>query len=74
MLHMYLYLTIHLPDRLSRSWRRRGEEGQATAEYALILLTVAAVATALFTWVTRTDPLEALFNVVLGKLLGWAKK
>jgi hypothetical protein len=41
------------------------EEGQATAEYALVIVAAAAVAGALIVWATRTGALAALFDAVV---------
>ena len=46
------------------------ERGQTTAEYALVILGAAAVATALITWASSSNAIKGLFNDVVGKLLG----
>ena len=51
------------------SARRRGERGQATAEYALVLLGVAVVALALGSWASGTNLIGRLFDAVLDSLL-----
>jgi Flp pilus assembly pilin Flp len=48
----------------------RGERGQATAEYALVLLGAAAVALLLVAWATDTDAIGRLLDGVLDKILG----
>ncbi len=48
---------------------RRDQRGQSTVEYALILLGAAAVALAVVAWVTRTDLIGRLFDVVVGSIL-----
>lgn len=48
---------------------RRGQRGQSTVEYALILLGAAAVALVLVAWVTRTDLIGRLFDSVVGRIL-----
>ncbi len=48
---------------------RRGERGQGTVEYALILLGAAAVALAVVAWVARTDLVGRLFDTVVGRIL-----
>lgn len=50
--------------------RLRPEGGQTTAEYALVILGAAAVATALITWASKSDAIKGLFNDVVGKILG----
>ncbi len=47
---------------------RFGETGQATAEYALVLVAAAAVALALIVWATSTDLLPAYFEAVMRKV------
>lgn len=50
--------------------RARGERGQTTAEYALVILGAAAVATALITWASQSDAISGLFDSIVSKLLG----
>ena len=46
----------------------RQEEGQATAEYALVVVAAAAVAGALIFWATNTGALAALFDAVIDRV------
>jgi Flp pilus assembly pilin Flp len=46
----------------------RQESGQATAEYALVIVAAAAVAFALIVWATNTDALSGLFDAVLARV------
>ena len=46
------------------------EEGQTTAEYALVILGAAALATLLITWATKSHAITKLFDTVIGKVLG----
>ncbi len=48
------------------------EDGQATAEYALVLIAAAAVALALIAWATSTDLLPAFFTSVIEKVMSVA--
>lgn len=62
-------------NAMRRRWsdlvgRRGRERGQTTAEYALVILGAAAVATALITWASSSNAIKGLFNDVVGKLLG----
>ncbi|HZJ27171.1 MAG TPA: DUF4244 domain-containing protein [Acidimicrobiia bacterium] len=50
--------------------RVRVEVGQTTAEYALVILGAAAVATLLITWAGRSHAIGKLFDEVIGKVLG----
>jgi hypothetical protein len=52
---------------LTRTARR--EEGQATAEYALVLLAAAALAGLLLAWASSTDGVDRLMNAVLDQLI-----
>lgn len=65
-LHTAVLVTAH---RLGA--RTRGDDGQTTAEYALVLLGAAAVAMLLVTWASKTDVLGTLFNFVLDKVMGF---
>ena len=69
MLHLYLLLTVHLPHRLASPLRRRDEGGQATAEYALVLLAAAAIALAVVSWATRTSVIGRLLDAVFRQLV-----
>jgi len=44
------------------------ERGQATAEYALVIVAAAAIALALIVWATSTDLLPSFFSTVLKKV------
>ncbi|MGZ4688460.1 MAG: DUF4244 domain-containing protein [Acidimicrobiia bacterium] len=46
------------------------ELGQTTAEYALVILGAAALATLLLTWATKSHAITKLFDTVIGKVLG----
>lgn len=50
--------------------RIRVEVGQTTAEYALVILGAAAVATLLITWAGKSHAIGKLFDQVIGKVLG----
>ncbi len=54
------------------SWlaRLRSDRGQATAEYALILLGAAAVAMLLVSWVTKTNRIANLLDAVFRHITG----
>lgn len=47
-----------------------GDRGQATAEYALVLLGAAAVALLLIGWATTTDQVSRLFDFVVDQVIG----
>lgn len=48
-------------------WRHR-ERGQATTEYALVLLGAAAVALLLVAWATKTGALGGLLDAVIASI------
>lgn len=52
-------------------WQRR-EHGQATAEYALVMLAAAAVALALIAWVTSSNVLPGFFTSIIEKVTSLA--
>ena len=49
-------------------FRLRGESGQATAEYALVLIAAAAIAVTLITWATTTGTLRTFFDAVMRRV------
>jgi Flp pilus assembly pilin Flp len=51
----------------------KGEKGQSTVEYALLLLGAAAIALVLVAWVTKTDLIGRLFDTVVGRILNQAQ-
>ena len=65
-------------DPVAGLWARwhagppRGDGGQSTVEYALVLLGAAAVALALVAWVTRSDAVSRLFDAIVGRILSQA--
>jgi Flp pilus assembly pilin Flp len=48
----------------------RREEGQASAEYALVILAAAAVALVLIAWAQSTGKLPQFFDSVIDDLMG----
>jgi Flp pilus assembly pilin Flp len=74
---LYLFTTI-------QSWliagrpaiavpRARDDAGQATAEYALVLVGAAAVAVLLIGWATKTDRIGKLLDLVVDNVSGRLK-
>ena len=63
-------LALHLAARLEH---RRDDRGQATAEYALVLLGAAAVALLVVSWATKTNLVGRLLDTVFGSLVSKAK-
>ena len=50
----------------------RSESGQATAEYALVIVAAAIVALALITWAAGSDALPQFFDLVIRRVRGIA--
>lgn len=67
-----MYVTIALIILQTRQ-RLRREGGQATAEYALVLLGAAAVALMLAAWAARSGKIGQLFDAVVDQLIGKAR-
>lgn len=56
-----------------RRFVSRADAGQATAEYALVLLGVAAIALLVAAWATKSGMIGQLFDAVIGKLISKAR-
>jgi hypothetical protein len=73
MLHVLVALqtlALSVTDRARRRLER--DDGQSTAEYALVLLGAAGVALLLVAWATKTDKVTRLLNSVLDRVLSQA--
>ena len=62
-------------QELSSLWVRmltfvRREEGQTTAEYALVILAAAAVAVVLIAWARSSGRLPAFFDQIIDQVIG----
>ncbi|MEA2901887.1 MAG: hypothetical protein QOH36_1774 [Actinomycetota bacterium] len=68
MLAVYVSLVTFLTSRA-----RTDERGQASAEYALVLLGAAAIALLIVAWATKTDLVEKLLDTVVKNITGKAK-
>lgn len=49
--------------------RWRSDTGQTVAEYALVLLVVAAIAVAFLVWAKQSGKLDGFFDAIFAKLL-----
>jgi Flp pilus assembly pilin Flp len=59
-----------MPERRAPLARRiRSETGQTTAEYALVILAAAALATLLIAWASNSDAIGRLFDAVFERVL-----
>jgi hypothetical protein len=61
---LFLYLEL----QRVRGWLTR-EEGQTTAEYALVILAAAAVAVVLIAWAHSSGRLPAFFDQVIDNVI-----
>jgi len=64
-----LALVVSLQVRL-HAIRKRGDRGQTTAEYALVLLGAAAIALLLVAWATKTNRIGKLLDFVVDQIVG----
>lgn len=48
-----------------------GDDGQSTAEYALVIVAAAAIVGLLLSWITKSNGIGSIFNGVIGKVLKW---
>lgn len=60
-------LALSTADRLRARLVR--DDGQSTAEYALVLLGAAGVALLLVAWATKSDKITKLLNSVIDRVL-----
>ena len=65
MLALYVHLSTYLTAAAAGRRTRADERGQASAEYALVLLGAAAVALLVVAWATETDLIGKLFDTVV---------
>jgi hypothetical protein len=59
-----------LDDPFGRSFESPFDEnGQSTAEYALVIVAAAAIVGLLLSWITKSNGISSIFNGVIGKVL-----
>lgn len=66
---LFIMLWLSFGRRL-RALGARSESGQTTAEYALVLLGVAAIAMLVLAWAGETTRIGGLFDAVLDSITG----
>lgn len=73
--HVQVAWLLHCPAWLTRRSnhdkrddQQDGERGQASAEYALVLLGAAAIALLVVAWATKTDKIGQLFDFVFDRI------
>ncbi len=71
MFALYVHLSTYLAALAARP--APDERGQASAEYALVLLGAAAVALLLVAWATKSDLLGKLLDSVMKAITGKVK-
>jgi hypothetical protein len=69
MVRIYLAVLAVLGPVRTRLARGRGDAGQTTAEYALVLLGAAGVALLVVAWATSTDSVGRLLDGVLDEII-----
>jgi len=63
-----MYFLLSLWVHATTSLRR--EEGQTTAEYALVILAAAAIAVVLIAWARSSGKLPAFFDNIIDTVIG----
>lgn len=63
-----LFVAVQAAVITGRRSVARGDAGQATAEYALVLLGAAAIALLLAAWAMKSGKVTALFDAVIDKI------
>lgn len=48
-----------------------GDDGQSTAEYALVIVAAAAIVGLLLSWITKSNGIGSIFNAVIGRVIKW---
>ncbi len=66
----HLALSMWVTMEAAARTRGRDDRGQATAEYALVVLGAAAVAMLLIAWATSTGKMSTLLNKVVDSVAG----
>jgi hypothetical protein len=69
MLQLFVAIQVACVTSSSPTPRARGDRGQATAEYALVLLGAAAVALLLVAWAMKSGKVTDLLDGVIDKIL-----
>jgi Flp pilus assembly pilin Flp len=64
---LFLYAMVF---RALGALRLRREDGQTTAEYALVILAAAAIATVLLVWARSSGKLPAFFDSIIDRISG----
>ncbi|MCU1429449.1 MAG: hypothetical protein JWL83_3449 [Actinomycetia bacterium] len=66
---LFLHVWLCAVNRVSHQVASRADErGQTTAEYALVIIGVAAIASLVLAWATRSHAVANLFDSVINKI------
>ena len=68
--HVALSIALVVARRLRALLTGRGDRGQSTVEYALLLLGAATIALIVVTWASGTGKIGELFDSVVDSILG----
>ncbi|MBI3648338.1 MAG: DUF4244 domain-containing protein [Actinobacteria bacterium] len=68
--HVYFALGSFVNRALPKGSRLARQEGQTTAEYALVILAAAAVAVVLIAWAKSSGKLPAFFDTIIDDVTG----
>jgi hypothetical protein len=63
---LFLRALLYVSNRVPA---RRGEAGQTTAEYALVIIGAAALASLLLAWATKSGAISKLFEAVISRVV-----
>jgi Flp pilus assembly pilin Flp len=66
---MWLFSNLQATLASARE-RLRGERGQTTAEYALVILAAAAIAVVLIVWARSSGKLPEFFDSIIDRIAG----
>jgi len=65
-----MFLADRMRTGIGAPSRLKGTAGQTTAEYALVLVGAAAIASLLIAWATGTDSVGKLMDFVIAHVIG----
>ena len=69
MLQLCVAIEVAVLQFTTSALRARGDRGQTTAEYALVMLAAAAVAGLVLAWATKSHAVARLFDAVIDKVI-----
>jgi hypothetical protein len=66
--HTIRCIPVSLTTAVARRLARRGDRGQATAEYGLVILAAGGIALGVIAWASGTGSFTDMFEAVVDKL------